>query len=50
VFYNNLLRSEIVGMFYTKFRTQLRCFSSRFTLKSFEPEPTHDRLHAIFTL
>jgi hypothetical protein len=47
VFYNNLLRSEIVGVFYTKFRTQLRCFSSRFTLKSFEPEPAHDRLHAV---
>jgi hypothetical protein len=49
MFYSNLLRSEIVRMFYTKFRTHLRCFSSRFTLKSFEPEPTHDRLHAIFT-
>jgi hypothetical protein len=49
VFYSNLLRSEIVRVFYTKFRTHLRCFSSRFTLKSFEPEPPHDRLHAIFT-
>jgi hypothetical protein len=49
VFYSNLLRSEIVRVFYTKFRTHLRCFSSRFTLKSFEPEPAHDRLHAIFT-
>jgi hypothetical protein len=49
VFYNNLLRSEIVGVFYTKFRTHLRCFNSYFTLKSFEPEPAHDRLHAIFT-
>jgi hypothetical protein len=39
VFYNNPLRSEIVRVFYTKFRTYLRCFSSRFTLKSFEPEP-----------
>jgi hypothetical protein len=42
------LRSEIVCVFYTKFRTHLRCFSSRFTLKSFEPEPAHYRLHAIF--
>jgi hypothetical protein len=33
VFYNNLLRSKIVRMFYTKFCTHLRCFSSRFTLK-----------------
>jgi hypothetical protein len=49
VFYNNLLQSEIVRVFYTKFRTHLHCFSSRFTLKSFEPEPAHDRLHAIFT-
>ena len=49
VFYSNLLRSEIVRVFYTKFRTHLRYFSSRFTLKSFEPEPAHDRLHAIFT-
>jgi hypothetical protein len=39
VFYSNLLRSEIVRVFFTKFRTHLRCFSSRFTLKSFEPEP-----------
>jgi hypothetical protein len=49
VFYNNLLRIEIVRVFYTKFRTHLHCFSSCFTLKSFEPEPVHDRLHAIFT-
>jgi hypothetical protein len=49
VFYSNLLRSKIVRVFYTEFRTHLRCFSSRFTLKSFEPEPAHDRLHAIFT-
>jgi hypothetical protein len=49
VFYNNLLRSEIVRVFYTKFCTHLRCFSSRFTLKAFEPESAHDRLHAIFT-
>jgi hypothetical protein len=49
VFYNNLLRSEIVRVFYTKFHTHLRCFSSRFTLKSFEPELAHDRLHVIFT-
>jgi hypothetical protein len=98
VFYSNLLRSEIVHVFYTKFRTHLRCFSSRFTLESArartrarsaahdfyavilgfvccyktdigftlnfvliyvvlahvlrwnppEPEPAHDRLHAIF--
>ena len=34
VFYNNLLRSEIVRVFYTKYHTHLRCFSSRFTLKS----------------
>jgi hypothetical protein len=47
VIYNNLLRSEIVRMLYTKFRTHLRCFSSLFTLKSFQPEPAHDRLHAI---
>jgi hypothetical protein len=31
-------------MFYNKFRTHLRCFSSRFMLKSFEPEPAQDRL------
>jgi hypothetical protein len=37
-----------VRVFYTKFRTHLRCFSSCFTLKSFEPEPAHDRLHMIF--
>jgi hypothetical protein len=43
------LRSEIVRVFYIKFRTHLRCFSSRFTMKSFEPEPSHDRLHAIST-
>jgi hypothetical protein len=49
VFYSNLLRSEIVRVFYTKFRTHLHCFSSRFTLKSFESELAHDRLHAIFT-
>jgi predicted membrane protein len=49
VFYSNLLRSETVRVFYTKFHTHLRCFSSRFMLKSFEPEPAHDRLHAIFT-
>ena len=30
VFYSNLLRSEIVRVFYTKFRTHLRCFSSCF--------------------
>jgi hypothetical protein len=35
VFYSNLLRSETVRVFYTKFRTHLCCFSSRFTLKSF---------------
>jgi hypothetical protein len=34
VFYSNLLRSEIVRVFYAKFRTHLRCFSSRFTLES----------------
>jgi hypothetical protein len=99
VFYNNLLRSEIVRVFYTKFRTHLHCFRSRFTLKIIrdrtrarsaardfhavilgpvccyktdigftinfvliyavldhvlrwnppEPEPAHDRLHALFT-
>jgi hypothetical protein len=49
VFYNNLLRSEIMRVFYTKFRTHLHCFSSHFTLKSFELEPAHDRLHALFT-
>jgi hypothetical protein len=49
VFYSNLLRSEIVRVFYTKFRTHLLCFSSHFTLKTFEPEPAHDRLHTIFT-
>jgi hypothetical protein len=49
VFYSNVLRSEIVRVFYIKFRTHLRCFSSRFTMKSFEPEPSHDRLHAIST-
>jgi hypothetical protein len=43
------LRSEIERVFYTKFRTYLHCFSSRFTLKSFEPEPAHYRLHMIFT-
>jgi hypothetical protein len=50
VFYSNLLRSEIVRVFCTKFCTHLRCFSSQFMLKSFEPEPAHDWLHAIFTL
>jgi hypothetical protein len=48
VFLQRSLRSEIVRMFYTKFRTHLRCFSLRFTLKLFEPEPAQDRLHAIF--
>jgi hypothetical protein len=43
------LRSEIVRVFYTKFRTRLGYFSSRFTLKSFEPKPAHDRLHVILT-
>jgi hypothetical protein len=50
LFYNNLLRSEIVRVFYTKFRTHLRCLRSCFTLKSFKLEPAHDRLHAIFTV
>jgi hypothetical protein len=44
VFYSNLLRSEIVHVFYTKFHTHLCCFSSRFTLKSFESELAHAKI------